>query len=116
MARNSISNRLKLLRTCRVVLAAVFLVSIIPCVVWLSIARKWLNYDYHRPESEQPFFKDVGLIMALMHYSPLFFLSLLVLVASAAAAVYAHLEIRSTTRWEQMLAGTDSAERENESG
>ena len=91
--------RLRRLKIRRVLVSAVAVGSLVPCILWLGTAARYISYDYDRPDAEQPFFKSLGLLITLRGYFPLFLVCLLLLLASITVLVFTHREIVSSQKF-----------------
>ncbi len=73
----------------------VITVCLFLCCPWFVFLGQWLNYDHDRPESEQPFFKDLGFMMRLSDYLSVLLLSLVLLIGAVGWGCWVQSEIRN---------------------
>lgn len=91
--------RLRRLRIRRLLVLIVAIGSLVPCILWLGTATRYVSYDYDRPDAEQPFFKSLGLLIRLTDYFPLFLVCLVLLLSSVTVLIFTHQEIASSQRF-----------------
>ena len=94
MAEELDRSRIDRLRQYRLIAIVVAIVSLLLCCPWFVFLGQWLNYDRSRPEDEQPFFKDLGLMVRLWEYLPVLLISVLLLIGAVAWARRLHWQIQ----------------------